>query len=264
MIAKTDFQASGAADLVQYIKRDDKRQVPVKNHTGRELDQEQLQQFIDVSEEYGMERHFIIAPDPEAGFDPDEVDRNVRTVMNDWRGDRRGTQYVYAVHGHDQRPHAHVAVTGRKDALRMNKQDIVAFRERAREAFDERERLADRAKRPDKQAAVSSTTATATAEPDHAPRSETSSPQAATDTPTDQQGVLKGLLKGGESEPSSRADTDREEGDGPVREPANTLPDQEGVDAEAEPEPAAEGDPAPEPEPESEPEPDPEPERDYW
>jgi len=75
LIAKTDFQYDSARKLVEYIKEDKEQPVLVKDHTGKELDQAELETFVEASEHYGVERHMIIAPDPDAEFDPSEVDR---------------------------------------------------------------------------------------------------------------------------------------------------------------------------------------------
>lgn len=157
MIAKTDFKYGGAGDLVKYISRDDDRQVPVKDHAGRKLDQKELEEFVEKSKQYGVERHMIVAPDPDAAYSRDEVDRRIRKTMNEWQGGREGSQYVYAVHESNQIPHAHVAMTGREDALHMDKEDVVEFRETAREAFQERERIPHRKKSPEARASQSST-----------------------------------------------------------------------------------------------------------
>ncbi|WP_435362310.1 hypothetical protein [Haloarchaeobius sp. DFWS5] len=144
LITKTDFQYGGAGDLLRYISRDNDQEVPVKDHTGRELDQNKRSRFVDVSEQYGMERHIIVAPDPKAEYSASEVDRNVRSLMREWREARKRTHYVYAVHDSQETPHAHVAVTGREQQLYMDREDIESFRERAGEVFKEPQRLAQR------------------------------------------------------------------------------------------------------------------------
>lgn len=144
MIAKTDFEYGDAGALVDYIKRDGGERVPVRDSLGRELDGEDLQRFVDASEWYGIERHLIVAPDPEADYTPAEIDDNIRTLMNEWQRDRPTIQYVYTVHEGRSVPHAHVAATGQEYSLHMDTEDLRQFRETARRAFKEPERLAER------------------------------------------------------------------------------------------------------------------------
>lgn len=152
MIAKTSFRYADAGDLVQYISRDAGERVPMKDHTGRELNRDQLQNFVEESRHHGMERAIVVSPDPDAGFSPREVDRGVRDLMREWRSDRRSTRYVYGVHDSGATPHAHVAVTGPERQLRMDRQDVRTLHDLARKAFAEPERLARR--RADRTAAA--------------------------------------------------------------------------------------------------------------
>lgn len=158
LIADTTYKRGGAGPLVQYIQWDGGDRVPVKDHTGRDLDREGIQEFVEESTRHGMERHVILAPDPEARYSVSEVDRGTRDVMREWRSGRWNTRYVYAVHDSKATPHAHAVMTGPERLLRMDKQDLQKLHTLACEAFAERERLARRQARP-------TATAEATAEP---------------------------------------------------------------------------------------------------
>jgi hypothetical protein len=142
MIAKTDYQRNGAGDLVRYIERDTEsdNDVALKGPHGQKLSKVERDRFIERSEDHGMERHFIIAPDPDATYDATEMDRRTRELMNDWTEDSTA-DYVYAVHDKGEKPHAHVAVTGQERHLRMDREDLAEFREQARSTFQERDRL---------------------------------------------------------------------------------------------------------------------------
>lgn len=148
VIVKTDFERGGAGDLVDYIKYDrkqDKRRVPVRDHTGRDLDSEELDRFVERSAETGMERHFIISPDPEAEMPATELDRGTRRLMSDWRSSRPSVSYVYAIHDGGEKPHVHVAATGQERDLWMDRDDVTDIRHKARDAFREGERLPTKA-----------------------------------------------------------------------------------------------------------------------
>ncbi len=165
MIVKTDFQRGGAGDLVDYIKYDrkaGKERVPVRDPSGRDLDQSELEQFAEQSKADGMERHFIISPDPDAQLGTKELDRGTRRLLSDWRSGRPSVNYVYAIHDGGEKPHVHAAVTGQERDLRMDRNDMVEFRERARDAFGEVERLPTKGRERAQEREV-------TAEPDRTP-----------------------------------------------------------------------------------------------
>ncbi|WP_379814616.1 relaxase/mobilization nuclease domain-containing protein [Halorientalis brevis] len=145
-MAKTDFQRGGAQDLVEYMSRDNDEKVALKDHTGRELEPEQITAFVERSEEHGMERHLILSPDPDAAYNEQELDRGTRRTMSAFRSDDRlATEYVYAIHADHENPHAHVAMTGPEQDLGMDKHDITYLREIAREQFQEPTMLQARA-----------------------------------------------------------------------------------------------------------------------
>lgn len=154
MIVKTDFQRSDAGDLVDYIKYDrkaSKQRVPVRDHSGRSLDDAEIEQFVERSEANEMERHFIISPDPSARISKPELDRGTRRLLSDWRADRPSVSYVYAIHDGGDKPHVHAALTGQERDLWMGRDDVVELNDQAREAFREEERLPTRERERDQE-----------------------------------------------------------------------------------------------------------------
>ncbi|QIO25005.1 relaxase/mobilization nuclease domain-containing protein [Haloarcula sp. JP-L23] len=157
MILKTDFQRSGARDLLKYIRRDretDRQKVPLRDRTGRALPEEQIEQFVKKSERFGFQRHFIVSPHPDAQFSPQAVGENTREFMEDAFGRQPTTDYVYAIHEDSEIVHSHVAATGTEPELQMAKDDLERLRDRAREVFREPDRLKERA--PERASAITS------------------------------------------------------------------------------------------------------------
>ncbi|WP_135305408.1 relaxase/mobilization nuclease domain-containing protein [Haloarcula amylovorans] len=149
MILKTDFQRSGAGKLLKYIRRDreqdaSRTKVPLRDRIGRELDEERIEQFIEKSEKFGFQRHLIISPDPDADFTAEEISAKTRKFMYQGFGDQPTTDYAYAVHTDTEIPHSHVAATGHEPELKMDVDDIKRLRDRAKESFDEPERLKEK------------------------------------------------------------------------------------------------------------------------
>ena len=144
MMLKTDFRPSGAGNLVDYIQRDRSRDavqtVDVRNPTGRQLSDADVDRFVEKSQEHQFQRHLIVSPDPQGQYTPAEVSANTRDVMNQEFGQRPTTDYVYAVHRDTDFPHAHVAATGRETELEMDRTEINRLRERASTIYNEPER----------------------------------------------------------------------------------------------------------------------------
>lgn len=147
MMLKTDFRESGAGDLVDYIQRDRSQDavetVDVRNQTGRQLSEAEVDRFVEKSREFQFQRHMIVSPDPQGQYTPAEVSANTREVMNREFGQRPTTEYVYAVHRDTEFPHAHVAVTGRESELEMDRAEIERLRERASTVYNEPDRARD-------------------------------------------------------------------------------------------------------------------------
>ena len=147
MIVETDYQQSGAGNLVDYIRRDREQDagatVDLRNPAGRELSDPEVDQFVDKSREFGFQRHLIVSPDPTGQYSPEEVQANTREVMNQEFARQPTTDYVYAVHQNTDFPHAHVAATGKQAELEMNLEDIREMSERAETAFEEPARTRD-------------------------------------------------------------------------------------------------------------------------
>lgn len=148
MILKTDFQTGGAGDLVKYIRRDrapdrDQR-VSLRNPIGREMSEPEVTEFIQQSRQFGFERHYIVSPNPEAGYTAQEVGEHTRRLMRDELLEKPTANYLYAVHDDSSYTHSHVAATGKEAELRMDRQEIQRLRSRARSQFREQERLKQR------------------------------------------------------------------------------------------------------------------------
>jgi len=145
MIFKTDFQQSGAGNLVDYIRRDRSqdavRTVAVRNAAGRELDEAEVTRFVEKSREFGFQRHMILSPEPTADYTPQEVSEHSRTFMNREFAEEPTTDYVYAVHRDTAFPHAHVAATGQQAELEMHSPDLDRLRNQAAAEFSESERV---------------------------------------------------------------------------------------------------------------------------
>lgn len=130
----TDYQNTGAGDLVNYIGREG--DTPVYDRAGRPMSEEQKEQFIEKSERHEFERHMIISPENGNDLSNDELGRETRKTMEQFTKGRPTATYAYSVHRDTDHPHVH----RRGNGLYMDGEDIENVREQANERMVERER----------------------------------------------------------------------------------------------------------------------------
>jgi len=136
VVMTTDYRDSGAGDLVRYIGD----RADLRSPGGRELSEREIDEFVRESEERGFERQmtFSASDDASRSFDDDELEREVRRSLREFSEDRPTARYIYGRHedtGHD---HVHVAMTGERRDLYMDREDINDLRERTNDRVRER------------------------------------------------------------------------------------------------------------------------------
>lgn len=140
-ITDTNYRPHGAGALMAYIGRDGNA---IKDRTGRELSVGEQADFIDQSTEYEFTRQIIVSPERGDELSDRELDLRTRQIMRELTQDRPSVRYVYSVHRDTDHPHAHVVLTGTREDLYMDVEDIDRVRAQATENFREVERAAVR------------------------------------------------------------------------------------------------------------------------
>ena len=125
MFVHTNYRTSGASALVNYIEQDH----PLRNSAGRELSDSEVRGFIQKSERHEFEREFQISPDPEADVSQRDLERQTQRFVGEFLTDRHSVRAVYAYHGSTDIPHAHVAMTGERRDLFVDREDIDQIRQ---------------------------------------------------------------------------------------------------------------------------------------
>ena len=131
MYLNTDYQRSGAGELVRYINRGAER--GVRNAAGRRLADREIESFVGQSERHQFERGMTISPDPSANVSRADLQRATERHLRDFMADRRSVSAVYAVHEPDRDVsvrHAHIALTGDENELYLNRTDLERQRTR--------------------------------------------------------------------------------------------------------------------------------------
>ena len=124
MIVETAYETGSdpATGLTRYMGRDGH---DLRDHSGQELDDDEIEQFNRKAGENEFSRQLILAPE-RSDLSEKELDRAARKTLNEWTEDHTTTEYVYAVHEDTDHPHVHVAATATQDSndLWMETDDI--------------------------------------------------------------------------------------------------------------------------------------------
>ena len=125
MFVNTNYRTSGASALVNYIEQDH----PLRNSAGRELSDREVRGFIQKSDRHQFEREFQISPDPEANVSQRRLEQQTRRFIGEFLQGRHSARAVYAYHGSTDIPHAHVAMTGERRDLFVDREEITQIRQ---------------------------------------------------------------------------------------------------------------------------------------
>ena len=143
MYANKDYQDGGASRLLSYIGREPH---DLRNRFGDRMDGEEIEDFIERSEDHEYEEHWVLSPDHGERLDDDELSLATRKTMSEHLSDRPTGTYCYAIHRDTDNPHVQVAVTGEKHDLWTEQHDLDALRKRARTHTRERDYQHERAR----------------------------------------------------------------------------------------------------------------------
>jgi hypothetical protein len=143
MYLNTNYQRSGAGALLNYIERDRS----LRNSAGRELTDRERESFIEKSRDHQFERELRISPDPEADVSQAELERETERYLREFTRDRPSVRGVYSFHNDNGIAHTHVALTGERRDLYLDREDLERDRERLSRRLErdrEREREPER------------------------------------------------------------------------------------------------------------------------
>ncbi|WP_049904060.1 type IV secretory system conjugative DNA transfer family protein [Halococcus agarilyticus] len=135
MYAGKDYQERDASALTSYIGREQ-----LYNASGEEMDGEEIQAFIDRSEDYEYEEQWILSPENGEDLSDEAMSLAARKTLNQHIEERPTAEYCYAIHRDTDHPHVQAAVTGEKADLWTDEEDLQNVRENARDHFQNQER----------------------------------------------------------------------------------------------------------------------------
>lgn len=140
-ITPTNYKRKGAAKLMSYMN---KNNATLRNRVGQKMPPEEQQEFMHKSDYHEFTRGYVISPKKNDLTD-EEMQEAVRDSITDYF-DGESVDFCYAIHDPEKvreesdELHAHVAITGTEDDLRMDKDDIRGFNQQSEEVFQQVER----------------------------------------------------------------------------------------------------------------------------
>ena len=145
MYLNTNYQRSGAGALLNYIEKDR----GLRNSAGREVTDRERESFVEKSQEHQFEREVRISPDPEADVSQAELERETERYLREFTRDRPSVRGVYSFHNDNGIAHTHVALTGERRDLYLDRGDLERDRERLSRRL-ERDREREREREPER------------------------------------------------------------------------------------------------------------------
>ncbi|WP_254547195.1 relaxase/mobilization nuclease domain-containing protein [Halomarina pelagica] len=125
-----------ASRLLAYIERD----TALRNRFGDAMSDRDVRAFIEKSRRHMFERDMILSPENGHQLSNEEFSLHTRQIMGEFLEDRPTVDYCYAVHRDTDHPHVHVALTGERRDLYMDREDIRDVRALTNERMVEQHR----------------------------------------------------------------------------------------------------------------------------
>lgn len=148
MIVKSSFSTNGkrGGRNIGYINREgsfEGGRAAVLDRDGDTLHRSDFRELRQAIKEAPIERRLIFSPkDPEVSRE--DIGIMVRDVIERYQThEHKNFEYVYAVHDHNERTHAHVLCWGDRADLKMDKGDLAFIRDMAQELEIQQEKIID-------------------------------------------------------------------------------------------------------------------------
>jgi hypothetical protein len=106
------------AALVNYLDKDHTQMIDA---CGREMDEDEINEFVRESKSSEMQRDLVFSPEEGVGenMSDDEMSLRARATMNEYLKDKPEADYCMAVHRDTDKHHVQVAMHGNFDSVKM-------------------------------------------------------------------------------------------------------------------------------------------------
>ena len=136
----TAQQSGGSGQLVEYIEQEkveekDKVRAELRDSIGRELSEEEIEEFVENSKGDNFSRQIVFSSAPENDLSEQEMREKTERVMNDYIDGKPSAHYLYGVHEDTDQIHSHAAVRGDRRDLFMDTDDLKDMKVEAEREF---------------------------------------------------------------------------------------------------------------------------------
>lgn len=111
-------QGGNCAALVNYLDKEEEKMIDA---CGREMDEDDLNEFVAESKTSEMQRDLVLSPQEGVGenMSDEEMSLRARATMNEYLRDKPEADYCLAVHRDTDKHHVQVAMHGNFDSVKM-------------------------------------------------------------------------------------------------------------------------------------------------
>ena len=136
----TAQQSGGSGQLVEYIEHEqteekEKVRAELRGSVGRELTDDEIEEFIENSEHDNFSRQIVLSTAPDNDLSEQEMREKTERVMNNYIDGKPSTHYLYGVHEDTDQIHSHAAVRGDRRDLYMDADDLKDMKVEAEREF---------------------------------------------------------------------------------------------------------------------------------
>jgi len=136
----TAQQSGGSGQLVEYIEQEkvkekDKARAELRDSIGRELTDDEIEEFIENSKGDNFSRQIVLSTAPGNDLSEQEMREKTERVMNNYVDGKPSAHYLYGVHENTDQIHSHAAVRGDRRDLWMDSDDLKDMKVEAEREF---------------------------------------------------------------------------------------------------------------------------------
>lgn len=135
MIMNTVYMAGSRLNaVVNYLDKDQ----GLENRHGEQLDDVDKARFVERGEENEIARMITFSPENGGELSDEELSESTRRAMREYMRGRYSADYLLAIHRDTDHPHTQLALTGNKDDLWMDEEELDELRQLGLDHFPER------------------------------------------------------------------------------------------------------------------------------
>jgi len=126
MYIHRDWEYRDSSTLLSYMNKTNR---PLRDRSGRKMSGEQVEEFIEKSNNKQYSEQWIFSPRNGDELTPTEISIAVRKTMREHLSDGTRATYCFSVHTDEENSHAHIAMTGKESDMMVDAEGYERLRE---------------------------------------------------------------------------------------------------------------------------------------